>query len=126
MPVHDHMPVHDMAGAYAAADVVVLPSSWEGFGNPAVEGSIHRRPVMVGPYPVADELRSLGFRWFGLDEVGAVRGLLNAPDRELVEHNRDIARRHLSLRDLPGRLAAVLEALSGRGAPGRSSGSGGG
>ncbi len=48
----------DVDDAYAACDGVLLPSSWEGFGNPAVESATHDRPLAVGAYPVAGELRS--------------------------------------------------------------------
>jgi mannosylglucosylglycerate synthase len=99
-----------MDEAYAAADAVVLPSSWEGFGNPSVEASIHRRPVLVGPYPVAAELEEeLGFGWFKTAEQLAE--WMDAPDPEPLDHNRAVAAEHLDIRALPGKLKAVLERL---------------
>lgn len=99
--------------AYAACDLVLLPSTWEGFGNPAIESAIHRRPLVIGPYPVASELIAFGFRWFGLDDSEALARWFARPDPAVLAHNWAVADSYFSVRDLPGRLAGVLETLGG-------------
>jgi glycosyltransferase involved in cell wall biosynthesis len=97
--------------AYASCDVVVLASTWEGFGNPAIESAVHRRPLCIGAYPVARELAAFGFVWFGLDDLDALGRWLSSPDPDLLEHNWKVAETHFSIRDLPDRLDAVLRTL---------------
>ncbi len=101
------MPVPDI---YAACDFVAFPSTWEGFGNPPVEAAIHRRGVAVGPYPVADELRRLGFRWFDPDRSTDIRRFLAEPDRDLLEDNHRVAVEHFSLEVMTERIRDLLAA----------------
>ncbi|HEX2850325.1 MAG TPA: glycosyltransferase [Acidimicrobiales bacterium] len=102
-------PGRSIADAYAACDLVVFPSTWEGFGNPTIESAIHRRPLAVARYPVAEELLAFGFRWFDPGDAAGIDAFLRDPDDDLLDHNRRIARDHFSLDRLPSELAAVLE-----------------
>lgn len=97
-----------VADAYAACDVVALPSTWEGFGNPALESATHRRPLVVGTYPVATELRRFGFTWFDLGELAPLKAWLAHRDPGLLDRNQEVARRRFCLADLPQRLSEVL------------------
>lgn len=103
-----HEDFRDRAGMYAAADIVAFPSLWEGFGNPPIEAAIHRRPAAVSHYPVAAELRRLGFRWFEPDDAAPIERWLRRPDDNLLDHNQAIARRHFSFDRLVGELRTLL------------------
>jgi len=97
--------------AYAACDVVAFPSRWEGFGNPTIESAIHRRPLAVRRYPVLAEIASFGFEWFDVDDEATMDGLeawLEHPDRTLLDHNAELARRHFSLDRLRLDLADLI------------------
>jgi mannosylglucosylglycerate synthase len=103
-----------MRDVYAASDLVVMPSFWEGFGNPAVESAVHRRPLSIGRYPVAAELAAYGFDWFRLDDPDRVSRWLEEPDRALIDHNALVAREHFSLAQLPAELEALLDSPRSR------------
>jgi mannosylglucosylglycerate synthase len=103
-----------LADAYAACDLVTFTSTWEGFGNPPVEAAIHRRPAVVGDYPVAHELREFGFEWFSPRDVTAVDAFLRSPDRDLLERNRAIAVEHFSIERLVRDLDRLFSAAGWR------------
>jgi glycosyltransferase involved in cell wall biosynthesis len=105
------VPAGGVLAAYSACDVVTLPSTWEGFGNPSVESAIHRRPLAIGPYPVAAELAAFGFRWFGLEQTEGLGAWLDVPDPGLLDHNVAVATSHFSVADLPERISKALPDL---------------
>jgi glycosyltransferase involved in cell wall biosynthesis len=99
-----------MDDAYAACDAVVFPSTWEGFGAPLIEASLHRRPLAVGDFPVAAELAAFGFTWFPAADPAPLGAFLDDPDPAVLAANAEVARRHFSMDALATQLAGLLEA----------------
>ena len=102
-----------IADAYGACDGVLLPSLWEGFGNPSIQSATHRRPLAIGPYPVAAELAAFGFHWFDARDPKGLAAWLEHPDEQLLTHNHQVAATCFNVADLPDRLARVLDGIPG-------------
>jgi glycosyltransferase involved in cell wall biosynthesis len=96
--------------AYAAADLVLFPSTWEGFGNPVIESIAHRRPIVVGTYPVLEEIRAFGVELLSVHDPERAWKWLENPRGDVIEQNVERVRPHLSLTDLPARLDAQFAA----------------
>lgn len=101
-------PMPTIPDAYASCDAVLFPSRWEGFGQPVLEAAVHRRPIAVGPYAVAGELRSFGFDWFPTDDAAPLATFLRDPDERLHDRNEAVVREHFSLARLRSDLAGLL------------------
>jgi hypothetical protein len=99
------------ADVYAAAELVVLASTWEGFGLPVAEAIAFRKPLAVGHYPALDELTAFGLELLSIDRPEeAVAGLRSGLPVDLLERNVDRLRTQCSLERLPDRLATALAA----------------
>ncbi len=102
------------ADLYAAADLVLLTSTQEGFGNPPVEAAIWRKPAVVSNNPASEELRALGFRWFYPHETDGIRNHLAAQEpeaQEMLDHNQSVAKQHLSMEAACRQLAHLLNEM---------------
>jgi glycosyltransferase involved in cell wall biosynthesis len=97
-----------VADAYAACDLVVFPSTWEGFGNPVIESIAHRRAIAVGDYPALGELREFGVSLLSVHDPAGAAAWLRSPDPARLEANVERVRPHCSLADLPKRIDGAL------------------
>jgi glycosyltransferase involved in cell wall biosynthesis len=107
-----HLGANSIDDAYAAADLVAYPSTWEGFGMPPIEASLRRRPVVVGRYPMADELRRIGFRFIDQDDsAGALDAIAGsgAGAPQVIAHNERLAAEHFSIDRLRHDLRSLLD-----------------
>ena len=52
--------IDDVAGLYAASDLVLLTSDWEGWGMPVLEAAAAGRMPVTNPYPILAEIGALG------------------------------------------------------------------
>ncbi len=93
--------------AYAASDLVVFPSTWEGFGNPVIESIACRRACVAYPYPVLAEIVASGVRVFTTERPEPLVKFLAEPAavrEQYFDTNIHRARLSFALAELPGAL----------------------
>ena len=113
--------VADPGGAFDAADVVVLSSTWEGFGLVLAEAGLHGRPVVateVGGIPevVKDGVNGLLVPPRDPDALAAALDRLlddEALARRMGEAGRERARERFSVRVYVDKVEALYERLLG-------------
>ncbi len=98
----------DIHDAYAASDLVVMASTWEGFGNPVLESVTHQRALALNHYPVAHEILDFGFSFFTLDDIEEIEAYLSGGDKDFLRRNLTIARQHFNEADLAPQLNEIL------------------
>lgn len=99
------------ADAYAAADLVVFPSTWEGFGNPTIESIAARRPCAAFPYPVLSEILATGVRLFSTERPESVAKFLAEPEElraQAFDVNVHRARLSFDIAELPGAIEGAF------------------
>ena len=107
--VRGHIENH--ADLYAAADLVDLSSTWEGWGLPVVEAAASGKLIVAGPYPVLDEIRAFGLTTYPLDDVAGLIDVLDRQDarENVLDANEAIVRRYFGFTSLPAALADLAE-----------------
>lgn len=111
----------DLAARYAAADVAVFLSEYEGFGLPALEAAARGLPLVVADRPALSEV--FGAAALRVDPqdaeavAGAIARLLREDDlrTDLVAQGRELAA-SLSWTETARRTREVLAAAAGHGA----------
>jgi len=102
---------------YPSADIITLPSDYEGFGNPVIESAMYKKPLFVNKYPILNEILDFGFKFIVMNKKVTSK-ILNEVHREIVdrdytkkitEHNFKIANKYFSLNILKKELKLLIK-----------------
>ncbi len=114
---------YSLADVFHHADLVTYPSTIEGFGNAFLEAVYYGKPILVNRYAIYEsDIRPKGFRTVEMedfitsDTITIARDILSSDDLalEMIEVNRELARRFFSYEVLEQNLATLLMNCFGR------------
>ncbi len=121
VPVHVGPPDHSAtegdpadgnprADAFAAADVVIVPSTWESFGFAPLEAIVARRPCVTFAFPTLTELQACGLTFLSIDEPEELARFTTRDSERFHDTNLRRARISFDARLLPAALADAFAA----------------
>ena len=114
---HTDLSKQEVVDLYAASDLVVFVSTYEGFGLPILEAQATGRPVLTSSIPPMDEVAGAGALTVDPFDVDAIRAglkrLLDEPDlrARLVTAGSENVRRY-SAAAVAGQYAEVYRELA--------------
>ena len=109
--------IYTLDDIYPHADLVTYPSNFEGFGNAFLEAIYYRKPILVNNYSIySTDIRPKGFSVIEIDgyvtrsAVRLAKKVLRDEEfrEKMVEHNYQIALRHISYKILRHKLKALI------------------
>ncbi len=113
--------IYSIGDIYQAADRVLYPSGYEGFGNAFLEAVYYRKPIVVNRYSIyVADIEPKGFDVIPFDgfvsrqTIHQIRNILENNERreEMVNRNYELARRFYSYEVLEEGLLRLLFQLS--------------
>jgi glycosyltransferase involved in cell wall biosynthesis len=113
--------IYSIGDIYRAADLVLYPSGYEGFGNAFLEAVYYRKPIVVNRYSIyVADIEPKGFDVIPFDgfvtrrTIQQIRRILQDEERraEMVNRNYELARRFYSYEVLEEGLIHLLFQLS--------------
>jgi glycosyltransferase involved in cell wall biosynthesis len=118
----DGVKIYDLADAYAHADCITYPSSYEGFGNALLEAFYCRKPVLVNRYSIfVTDIEPKGFQVITMNGfltknvVEQVKKVISDPvyRKEMVDNNFELGKAFFSYDVLRRKLRALITHYTG-------------
>lgn len=105
--------------AYVHADVVIYPNMGEAFGNPVIEATAYKKPLVVNEYPHLREIQEKGFNFVVMDQKvtpetvsDTCEVLMDSSKRDSMTcSNFELLKKHYSSDVLTTNLTQIMEEL---------------